>query len=218
MNEQTKDFFHSYSGKFNAIYGSNNNMFRGLINKLFRKSMLMRYNKTLQSCQPIAGKSVLDLGCGPGHYCIALAKQGASDVLGIDFAPNMLDIAREQAAFAGVYNVCRFENQDFLLLTDDKKFDYTILMGFMDYMVDPLTVINKALLLTKEKAVFSFPSDSGFLAWQRKLRYHNRCPLYLYNEAQIKNMFTQTRDWKCSVEKISRDYFVTLERIENETI
>jgi hypothetical protein len=43
-------------------------------------------------------------------------------------------------------------------------------------------------------------------------------PSNLFNLAQIKRLFTQTVDWKCSVEKISRDYFVTLERIENETI
>lgn len=39
------------------------------------------------------GKSVIDLGCGPGLYTRRLARRGAS-VVGIDFSPNSLEYAR----------------------------------------------------------------------------------------------------------------------------
>lgn len=48
-----------------------------------------------------AGQRVLDLGCGAGEHCLALAQQGIN-VTGIDIAPVLVDYARRQAAKAGV--------------------------------------------------------------------------------------------------------------------
>ena len=45
----------------------------------------------------LAGSGVIaDVGCGPGHITRFLADHGA-DVLGIDLAPAMIDIARQHA-------------------------------------------------------------------------------------------------------------------------
>jgi len=63
-------------------------------------------------------------------------------------------------------------------VTGDEKFDYAIVMGFMDYIADPSALIGKVLRVCRGKAFFSFPADGGPLAWQRRLRYRNRCPLY----------------------------------------
>jgi len=49
------------------------------------------------------GSVVLDIGCGPGSYTLALA-QVAKSVVGLDISPNMLVHAREKAARAGVLN------------------------------------------------------------------------------------------------------------------
>lgn len=48
-----------------------------------------------------AGKTVLDLGAGPGHYSAAFAKRGAS-VVWHDVSRAYLDIAERRAADAGV--------------------------------------------------------------------------------------------------------------------
>lgn len=43
----------------------------------------------------VAGKRVLDLGCGYGWHCAYAAKQGAAYVLGVDISRKMLAAAKE---------------------------------------------------------------------------------------------------------------------------
>ena len=174
-DSRASQFFDRYAVDFDAIYGnSNNTLFEKVTNHLFRQSMVTRYEKTLAGCEPIAGRSVIDIGCGPGHYGVTLAKRGASKVVGLDFAPAMLEIAKKRAEYKGVRNRCTFEFGDFLTHPLPEKFDYAIIMGFMDYVKEPETVINRVLEVISRRAFFSFPVDGGVLAWQRKLRYRNR--------------------------------------------
>ena len=49
----------------------------------------------------VAGRHVLDLGCGGGHNAVALARQGAQ-VTGVDVSAAMIATARALAAQAGV--------------------------------------------------------------------------------------------------------------------
>lgn len=205
---KVSQFFDGYAHDFDAIYGNKNGWFNAVINKLFRRTMERRYRKTLEGCLPIEGRSVLDIGCGPGHYSVALAKKGAGEVLGIDFADGMLEVARERAGREGV-TTCRFEKRDFLNFNFDRKFDYTIVMGFMDYASQPAEVVNKTLSLTAVRAFFSFPLDNGILAWQRKLRYKSRCELFMYSPGQVKHLFTGLAKAQVSMESLGRDLFVT---------
>src|SRR5437762_9557895 len=127
---QTSQFFNSYAHDFDAIYGNRNTFVNRWINRYLRASMRLRYEKTIEGCSPIAGKTVLDIGCGPGHYSVTLAKNGAAEVFGVDFADEMISLASQNAQSAGVENRCHFSRKDFLLDPIDKKFDYTIAMGF----------------------------------------------------------------------------------------
>ena len=207
---RTASFFDAYAKDFNAIYGNENTLVNGVVNKLFRKSMMLRYEKSLAGCQPIQGKTVIDIGCGPGHYAVALAAQGASRVLGVDFAPGMVDIARKRAESAGVTDRCTFTLGDFLEVSGEEKFDYAIVMGFMDYIEDAGALMRKVLGVCRGKAFFSFPADGGPLAWQRRLRYRSRCALYMYTEPQIRSLVSALGVKSASIEPISRDFFVTL--------
>lgn len=210
-NIRTSQFFDAYARDFNAIYNTRNTLVNRLINRLLRKSMKLRYEKTLQGCHPIEGKKVIDVGCGPGHYGIALARRGAAQVLGIDFAQGMIDIAKKNAELAGVMDRCRFVYGDFLKLAVDETFDYAIVMGLMDYIREPELVIQKVLRITGGKAFFSFPADGGFWAWQRKLRYKRRCDLFLFTEERLRQLFAQLTDKPVTYERISRDYFVAVD-------
>lgn len=207
---RTASFFDAYAKDFNAIYGNENTLVNGVVNKLFRKSMMLRYEKSIEGCQPVQGKSVIDIGSGPGHYAVALAAQGASRVLGVDFAPGMIDIARKRAEAAGVSDRCTFTLGDFLEASGDEKFDYAIVMGFMDYIEDAGALMRKVLNVCRGKAFFSFPADGGPLAWQRRLRYKSRCELYMYTEPQIKSLISALGVKASRIEPISRDFFVTL--------
>ena len=208
--DRTAAFFDAYAHDFNAIYGNQNTLFNAVVNRVFRKSMVLRYERTLAGCSPIEGKKVIDIGCGPGHYAVALAARGAARVLGVDFAPGMIEIARKRAEREGVSDRCSFEVGDFLAVTSNETFDYAVVMGFMDYIEDPRALIEKVLRVCHGKAFFSFPADGGPLAWQRKLRYRSRCPLYLYTEEQIRTLIAGLPLKSSALEQIDRDYFVTL--------
>lgn len=210
-NSNVREFFDSYAHDFDAIYGNRNSVANAIVNRLFRQAMKLRYQKTLEACAPVAGRTVLDIGCGPGHYSVALAKLGAAEVLGIDFAEGMLDVAQKRAAGQGVAGVCRFEKHDFVEYDFGRKFDYTVLMGFMDYIADPAAVIRKALALTGIRSCFSFPLSGGLLAWQRQLRYKSRCDLFMYSEAQVRKLFADCGARNIGIERIDRDLFVTAE-------
>jgi hypothetical protein len=44
------------------------------------------------------------------------------------------------------------------------------------------------------------------------MRYKKRCDLFLYTEPQLKQLFARFPEATATIEPISRDFFVTLER------
>lgn len=207
--DRTQGFFHHYAGDFDAIYSNRRGALNSVINRIFRRSMRLRFEKTLEGCRPIAGKTVLDIGCGPGHYGISLAQRGAARVVGLDFAEGMLRLASEHARQAGVGERCEFQVGDFLQFSSPEPFDYVVVIGFMDYMPDPAAVIGKVMSLTGDRAFFSFPVAGGLLGWQRQLRYRKRCDLFLYRREQIERLFAGFPGVRVEIEPIARDFFVT---------
>jgi hypothetical protein len=91
-----------------------------------------------------------------------------------------------------------------------EPFDYAIVMGVMDYVADPKPLIAKVHSLTRERAFFSFPAAGGVLGWQRRLRYRDRCPLFLYTRSQVEKLFEGIEGASAHIEPIARDYFVQL--------
>lgn len=67
--------------------------------------------------------AVLDPGCGTGEHTIMLAGRGY-DVLGVDFAPKAIELARANAARRGVD--ARFEVADALRLGSEPRFDTVV--------------------------------------------------------------------------------------------
>jgi SAM-dependent methyltransferase len=207
----TSEFFDSYAHDFDAIYGTRHGLVNRFVNRYLRKSMRLRYEKTLAGCRPIEGRTVIDVGCGPGHYSVALATMGAARVVGLDFAPRMIDIAAEKARRAGVADRCRFVSADVLTYSTEEAYDYAVVMGFMDYVEEPRRLVEWVLSNTKSRAVFSFPAEGGLLAWQRKLRYRLRCPLFLYTRDRLELLLSNLPRADVRIERIARDYFVTVE-------
>lgn len=61
---------------------------------------------TLELLGKVAGKRILDLGCGTGRYCAVLAKCGA-EVIGIDPSAQMLEQAKRKITPLCHFEVCR---------------------------------------------------------------------------------------------------------------
>jgi 2-polyprenyl-3-methyl-5-hydroxy-6-metoxy-1,4-benzoquinol methylase len=206
-NKITSKFFDGYAQDFDSIYGSGKSRFSRFVNRYLRQSIVRRFELTLMACQDLEDKSILDVGCGPGHYCLALARKGAKRVYGIDFAPQMIALASQKALENKVQDVCHFEVRDFFSISEE-QYHYLIMMGFMDYIEDARACVEKAMDLCLEKAFFSFPVSGGLLAWQRKLRYRSKCPLYMYSYQDIQSLFRSIPGLRFKIRKIDRDFWV----------
>lgn len=207
-----KQLFNRYADEFDSIYGDSRNAFQRWIDNRFRQSMRIRFEKTIACCRPIEGKTVLDVGCGPGHYSVLLASQGAAKVLGVDVAPRMVELARTYAKQKGVEGRCQFLETDIMQYHPETPFDYTIVMGIMDYISEPESFIRHLMALTRSMICLSFPDDAGFLAWQRRLRYRwdSGCELSLYAEDRLRSLLESIAPKRYTLEHISRDYFVKI--------
>src|SRR5579862_8341660 len=56
----------------------------------------------------VAGKTVIDFGCGEGLEAIEFARHGAAQVVGVDIREEILKIARKNAESAGLADRCHF--------------------------------------------------------------------------------------------------------------
>jgi SAM-dependent methyltransferase len=82
---------------------------------------------------PVAGKSDLDAGCGPGAYAAWLADRGA-EVVGIDVCPRMVELAQMRLAGRGSFLVADLgRTLDFLPAA---SFDLVLSALAMDYVRD----------------------------------------------------------------------------------
>lgn len=208
--QSVKKFFNSYAVDFDNIYEGRQTLPEKITSRFFRKSIKKRFLKTIQECSPVEGKTILDIGCGSGQYTTALARAGAKNVLGIDFSQKMIELAEERAERLNVQDRCEFVIEDFLNYEFSNSFDYSIATGFMEYVSEPIQTVSKIVKLTNHKAIFSFPDSRGILAWQRRFRYRWKCPLFMYNRRDIVGLFENFSFKNIAIEKINRDYFVTV--------
>lgn len=215
-SQEVKSFFDGYASDFDSIYGHTNK--RGPIDKLadkwFRKVMVLRFEETLKRSVNSSIKSVIDIGCGPGLYCVEFLKQG-KEVMAIDLAENMLSIAKghvEKHA-ADKKDKISYLHANYLEHNFDVKYDSACLMGLFDYIKDPVELFEKLKKDINKEVYASFPKDGGFLAWQRKVRYNVRnCPLYLYTLEDIKSIMHKVGlDGKYEVVDCERGYFVKVD-------
>ena len=213
-NEKVKEYFQRSISKFDLLYAEEKSNFRDFIDKRLRSDNYERYDLTLQECSDIHGKRILDIGCGSGRYCIELAKRKPDIVKGIDFSENALDIARKLSETNQLSNICSFECVDFNECQFDSKFHITIAIGVMDYIADPVTMISRMIDITQEKMIMTFPSKSTYRMAIRKLRYRLRgCPLFFYDDKQIKSIFAESGVNNYRIQKLSGcdncgDFFV----------
>jgi len=83
---------------------------------------------------PLAGRRVLDLGCGTGILALAAKKLGAGRVLAVDFDPEAVAASKRNARRNGVRGVT-FERRDVLAWTpDEPPFDLILANIFADVL------------------------------------------------------------------------------------
>jgi 2-polyprenyl-6-hydroxyphenyl methylase / 3-demethylubiquinone-9 3-methyltransferase len=93
----------------------------------------------------VTKKTILDVGCGGGILCEAMAAKGA-EVTGLDVEVDTLEVAKAHAKTRGLtidYVCCPVEDYD------AKTFDIVTCMEMLEHVKDPQLVINHCARLLK---------------------------------------------------------------------
>ncbi|HEX7373866.1 MAG TPA: bifunctional 2-polyprenyl-6-hydroxyphenol methylase/3-demethylubiquinol 3-O-methyltransferase UbiG [Steroidobacteraceae bacterium] len=88
----------------------------------------------------LAGKAVLDVGCGGGLLAEAMARKGAR-VVGLDLASDLLEVARLHALESGTQLEYRLEPAEEHAATHAAAYDVITCMEMLEHVPDPAAVI-----------------------------------------------------------------------------
>lgn len=98
----------------------------------------------------VRGKRVLDVGCGGGILAEAMARRGATQVLGIDLADKPLKVAQLHAHEAGIDNIdYREVAVEALAVEQPAAFDVVTCMEMLEHVPDPASVVRACASLVK---------------------------------------------------------------------
>lgn len=103
----------------------------------------------IESNAPLAGRKVLDVGCGGGILADAMARRGA-DVLGIDLAARSLKVARLHALEAQTTGVeYREVSAEALAMEQPGQFDVVTCMEMLEHVPQPASIVRACTELVK---------------------------------------------------------------------
>ncbi|MFT5086174.1 MAG: ubiquinone/menaquinone biosynthesis C-methylase UbiE [Candidatus Latescibacterota bacterium] len=206
--DKVRRYFDGAAERFDAIYRSDKSVGQKLIDGLFRGVIHRRFELTFELLGSPEGKRVLDVGCGSARYAVELARRGA-EVVGLDFAAGMVELAQEAANEAGIADRCHFEQCDFLTWSDPGHFDICLAIGFFDYIDNPGVFLQQMRALEPQQCVFSFPIRWTLRTLPRWLRLNaNGCPVYFYSADQVESLMRESGWEHVEVHRLSRDFLV----------
>jgi len=198
--------------QFDSFYREKKGIFSRIIDRIFRRSMQIRFEKIIKEVAPYKNTTVFDVGCGTGRYSLALALKGIKKALGIDFAQNMIDEANRLATQFKVDHICQFVKADFLQMNIDETFDHVFAMGVFDYIADPVPFVKKMVQSAKTKVMVSFPVSGGIIQALRKFKFEKlkKCPVFFYSQEDVRQIARQAGAERFTIERMSKDYFLTV--------
>lgn len=181
-------FFDAFAEAFDTLYDEKRNFLMRWLDRNFRSDMFIRFALTFRAFGDLREKSVLDIGCGSGPYVVEALSRGAKWVTALDPAPSMLDLVRKRLDGNSLADRCSIMQGSFPGL-DLRAHDYVIVMGVMDYVPNARDFLVGLKPLVNVSAAVSFPSKHWLRTPFRAVRYRlRRCPVYFYNETDIKEL------------------------------
>ncbi len=102
----------------------------------------------IESAVALAGKRVVDVGCGGGILAEAMARRGAS-VLGIDLADRPLKVAELHRLETGATLEYRLVGAEDLAAEQPGRFDVVTCMEMLEHVPDPAATVRACATLVK---------------------------------------------------------------------
>jgi SAM-dependent methyltransferase len=131
--------------------------------KRFRRKGLAKEQRYLVegiTQEPLASKTILDIGSGVGSLHLSLLERGAASAVGVDMAQGMIEKARELAREMGLDKRTRYVIGDFATTNGEiPDSDITILDKVVCCYEDVHTLVEKSTSKTKELYALTFPRD-----------------------------------------------------------
>jgi SAM-dependent methyltransferase len=203
-------FWNTEADAFQRIYTHRKSKFSNTLDQIFRKDMYERYQFTIANCEPIPGRTFLDVGCGNGLYDFELVRRGARKVVGLDIAEVMIGLCQKAAVDQNFDDRCTFIQTD-LLEWDNAgaKFDVSFGIGLFDYISDPLPVLRKMRELSADKAIMAFPRLWTWRAPVRKVRLTIKgCDVFFYSAARINKLMKDAGFSRHTLTRVGKLYCV----------
>jgi ubiquinone/menaquinone biosynthesis C-methylase UbiE len=202
-------FWNSEADAFQKIYTHRKSKFSNRLDQIFRKDMYERFQFTIANCEPIKGRTFLDVGCGNALYSLELARKGAAKVVGIDISEVMIGMCRKSAEGENLSDRCTFIQTDLLEYEPEAKFDVSFGIGLFDYIRDPLPVLKKMREVSTDKAIMAFPRLWTWRAPVRKVRLTMKgCDVYFYSAAHINKLMKDAGFSRHEATKVGKLYCV----------
>ena len=171
--------------------------------------MYERFVFTIEHCEPIKGRTFLDVGCGNALYSLELARKGAAKVVGIDISEVMIGLCKKSAENENLADVCTFIQTDLLDYKPGSTYDVSFGIGLFDYISNPLPVLKRMREVSTDKAIMAFPRLWTWRAPVRKVRLARKgCDVFFYSKAKIEKLLRDAGFSRQEIVKVGKLYCV----------
>jgi SAM-dependent methyltransferase len=159
--------------------------------RLLRPGLFRRRSLAIETIRSYSSPRVLDVGCGSGRIGELVLQAGPQRYVGIDFAEEMIELARTR--LASYSERAELLLEDFLEASIEGSFDVVLALGLFDYLPEPHRYARKMFSLCAPGGcvVGSFPTWSLVKGPVRKVRYEwiGDCPIFNYSRRELELMF-----------------------------
>ncbi len=150
--------------------------------KIFSLPLMKRVEQAevskIVSLSEVAGKSVLDIGCGCGKFLKLWKDVGASTVVGMDFSKSMLGQAKQKSNFL-------LMGDAFKIPFKDNSFDLVTCIGVANYYRNVEALLKEISRVSRNGIIITFPKNSLIGKIYARV---SKIPIFLREEWEIKNI------------------------------